>query len=385
MAQKNNTNAQMVYNKITLAFPEDIDSRFLEIYFRESLVQFRVAFILVILVYAAFGYLDTLIIPEYAKLFHIIRYFYVIPILSVVVILSFTKVFQKFWQGMLLFSFIIGGSSITLMTIMVPDNYTYYSGMMLIFSAGYFFIKLRFFYSTIAGWGTLLIFNIGTIFYTQSSDVLLVSINFFYVSANIIGMFASYNIEYYFRYNFFLNHTLENLNRNLENTVEKRTKELIKAKEKAEESDRLKSAFLANMSHEIRTPMNGILGFTELLKEPNLSGDEQEKYIGIIQKSGARMLNTINEIIDISKIEAGLMEVDIQELNINKIMLFAYQFFKPEAESKGITLSLSGNYKNKEIIVRTDEEKLNAVIFNLIINALKYNHKPQSTLHQYNQ
>ena len=131
--------------------------------------------------------------------------------------------------------------------------------------------------------------------------------------------------------------------------------------------------------------MNGILGFTELLKEPNLSGDEQEKYIGIIQKSGARMLNTINEIIDISKIEAGLMEVDIQELNINKIMLFAYQFFKPEAESKGITLSLSGNYKNKEIIVRTDEEKLNAVIFNLIINALKYNHKPQSTLHQYNQ
>jgi signal transduction histidine kinase len=64
--------------------------------------------------------------------------------------------------------------------------------------------------------------------------------------------------------------------------------DLIKSKEKAEESDRLKSAFLANMSHEIRTPMNGILGFSELLKEPGLSGEEQQKYIGIIEKAGAR-------------------------------------------------------------------------------------------------
>lgn len=80
--------------------------------------------------------------------------------------------------------------------------------------------------------------------------------------------------------------------------------ELVKAKEHAEESDRLKSAFLSNMSHEIRTPMNGILGFSGLLKEANLSGDEQKGYIGLIEKSGARMLNIINDIIDISKIES---------------------------------------------------------------------------------
>ncbi len=77
--------------------------------------------------------------------------------------------------------------------------------------------------------------------------------------------------------------------------------ELIKAKEHAEESDRLKSAFLANMSHEIRTPMNGILGFAQLLKEPNLSGGEQQEYINIIEKSGARMLNIINDIIEYSR------------------------------------------------------------------------------------
>ena len=81
-------------------------------------------------------------------------------------------------------------------------------------------------------------------------------------------------------------------------TNQKQTeKELIDAREKAEKGDRLKSAFLANMSHEIRTPMNGILGFTELLKDLKLRGDEQQKYIGIIEKSGTRLLNIINNII----------------------------------------------------------------------------------------
>ena len=114
--------------------------------------------------------------------------------------------------------------------------------------------------------------------------------------------------------------------------------ELTLAKDKAEESDRLKSAFLANMSHEIRTPMNGILGFAELLKEPELDGNQQQEYIRIIEKSGARMLNIINNIIDISKIEVGLMQLNVKETNINDQLQFVYTFFKPEAEAKGIKL-----------------------------------------------
>jgi len=102
--------------------------------------------------------------------------------------------------------------------------------------------------------------------------------------------------------------------------------ELNKALKKAEESDRLKSAFLANMSHEIRTPMNGILGFAELLKEPDLTGAQQQDYIRIIEKSGVRMLNIINDIIDISKIESGQMEAFISETNVNEQLQFIYQF-----------------------------------------------------------
>ncbi len=150
--------------------------------------------------------------------------------------------------------------------------------------------------------------------------------------------------------------------------------ELIKAKEKAEESDRLKSAFLANMSHEIRTPMNGILGFAGLLKEPSLSGEEQQEYINIIEKSGERMLNIINDIISISKIESGQMDVNLQLSNINEQLEYVYAFFKPEVEAKGIQIV----YKNTlptNTNIKTDREKVYAILTNLVKNAIKYSEK----------
>ncbi|MHB1147209.1 MAG: PAS domain-containing hybrid sensor histidine kinase/response regulator [Lutibacter sp.] len=148
--------------------------------------------------------------------------------------------------------------------------------------------------------------------------------------------------------------------------------ELITAKDHAEQSDRLKSAFLANMSHEIRTPMNGILGFAELLKEPNLSGEKQQKYIDIIQKSGVRMLNIINDIVDISKIEAGLMQVDIKDSNINEQIGYIYTFFKPEVEAKGLQFLISNKLPEIEANIKTDREKLYAILTNLIKNAIKF-------------
>jgi len=126
------------------------------------------------------------------------------------------------------------------------------------------------------------------------------------------------------------------------------------------------------MSHEIRTPMNGILGFTELLKEPNLSSDDQQDYIQTIQISGARMLNTINSIVDISKIESGLMKVDIKETNINEKIEFTYKFFKPEVEIKGLQLLFKNSLPAKEAIIKTDNEKVYAILTNLVKNAIKF-------------
>ncbi len=152
----------------------------------------------------------------------------------------------------------------------------------------------------------------------------------------------------------------------------KNQNELIAAKEQAEESERLKSAFLANMSHEIRTPMNGILGFAGLLKEPKLTGEEQQEYIGIIEKSGARMLNIINDIISISKVESGQMKMTVSETNINSQIGYIYTFFRSEALQKGIQLSYKNSLPEKEAIILTDKEKIYAIITNLINNALKF-------------
>jgi signal transduction histidine kinase/CheY-like chemotaxis protein len=154
--------------------------------------------------------------------------------------------------------------------------------------------------------------------------------------------------------------------------LKKESIDLLEVKFKSEESDRLKSAFLANMSHEIRTPMNGILGFSSLLKEPNHTGRERQKFIGIIEKSGARMLNTINEIIDISKIESGAILVSLSDVSINKCLEEIYNFFKPEVENKKLDFVLKNSFSTQQVIVRTDKEKVNAILINLIKNAIKY-------------
>ncbi len=152
----------------------------------------------------------------------------------------------------------------------------------------------------------------------------------------------------------------------------KMIEDLVAAKEKAEESDRLKSAFLANVSHEIRTPMNGILGFADLLKQPELTGEELHQFIGIIEKSGERMLNIINDLINISKIESGQMDINTSETNINEQIEFLYNFFLPEAKQKKIELNHTCPLPVSRSFITTDREKLYAILTNLIKNALKF-------------
>ncbi len=149
-------------------------------------------------------------------------------------------------------------------------------------------------------------------------------------------------------------------------------RELIKSRKKAEENDRLKSAFLANMSHEIRTPMNGILGFTDLLKNMKLNVESQQEYLDIIEKSGNRMLNILNDIISISKIESHQMEISISDTNVNEQLEYIYHFFKLEAKQKKLHISIKNTLPKNEEFIRTDREKVYGVLTNLVKNAIKF-------------
>jgi signal transduction histidine kinase len=152
-------------------------------------------------------------------------------------------------------------------------------------------------------------------------------------------------------------------------------KNLENAKKKAEESDKLKSAFLSNIAHEIRTPMHGILGFADMLKTTSLSGEQMQEYITIIEKSSVRMMNTITDLIDISKIESGQTEIDLSLVNISGLLESMYAIFKPQADKKNIQISIQSEDDIEGIHIQTDREKLETIFTHLLKNAVKYTNK----------
>jgi PAS domain S-box-containing protein len=151
--------------------------------------------------------------------------------------------------------------------------------------------------------------------------------------------------------------------------------ELLFAKDKAEESDRLKSAFLANMSHEIRTPMNGILGFSQLLSDRDVSDQERDKYIEAIDKSTHQLLHIITDILDISKIEAKQETIRRTAFNLNELLDEVIVFFSPMANQKNLSLLYVKNQSFDESKIISDPVKLRQVLTNLIGNAVKFTEK----------
>jgi signal transduction histidine kinase len=386
-------------NRITLSFPDERENQYREHYFIQSFKTTRVAYLILSLLYAFFGYLDSVVAKEFFEIFITIRII-VVVILLTVFLLSYTNKFRKYWQSLIFISFFIGAVGIIIMLIMMPDNVMYSSGLILVFLAGFVLIKLRFFAVSIASWMVIIIYIVAALAWKIEINIAL-SNSFFFIGANLIGMLAAYRTEIYNRQNFNLylqiakkNEQIEQANKNLEGKVEERTrllnfrnkelkeevrrraeveKELIAAKEKAEESDKLKSAFLANMSHEIRTPMNGILGFASILREAE-NEEEFNEFVDAIINSGEHLLNLINDIIDLSKIEAGILQIEKSKFELNRLTKEIYDMFSIDSNvvDKKIDFSYSDGLPDDDCMIYTDRMRLKQIMLNVVNNACKY-------------
>ena len=152
-------------------------------------------------------------------------------------------------------------------------------------------------------------------------------------------------------------------------------KELIEAKEKAEESDRLKSAFLANMSHEVRTPLNSIIGFSELMVDPDFDEDQKSEFIQHIIANGNNLLTVISDIMDISKLESGEITIRKSQINARAFIENTKEKFSFLTEGTNLELKLIVPENSEETLIFADTERLNQIFNNLISNAFKFTTK----------
>lgn len=169
--------------------------------------------------------------------------------------------------------------------------------------------------------------------------------------------------------------SLSNINQQLQKDIDHRIevqKALEIAKKQAEESDNLKTEFLSNMSHEVRTPMNSIIGFSDLLKTPDISKESLLTYSTIISDNANQLMSIMNSILDFSQLKSKQVELNMKDVNLNALCFELSQSFTTQATEKNITLTVDNKLSDNESVIYSDEKKLNQILYNIMENAIKY-------------
>lgn len=256
--------------------------------------------------------------------------------------------------------------------ISVPGDlafYSYYAGLILVMLWACFVFRVNFISTVFIAISTVLLYNITAVYYQKiltypfgsNRWLILLNNNYFLIAAAILAVIGAYLIE-------IRDKEIRKVHDEL--MIEKR--ELQLAKEKAEESDRLKSSFLANMSHEIRTPLNSIIGFSDLLADPYYTTEQHTEFAAYIKENGNNLLSVISDIMDFSKIEAGEILIRRNKLSITKLVTDIYQEFLFKTKEKELELRLSLPEKVKEIWTTSDGDRLRQILVNLLVNAIKF-------------
>lgn len=346
-------------NYLTLAFKDDLsryEKAFQEDYFNKSLNPFRFSLILSMIFYGAFAFLDAVIVPELKVVFWFIRFGVVYPVLVAVFIFSFSKLFKKFMQFIISCIMFITGFGIIIMITYAAKNgsYSYYAGLILIFIFGYTFIRARFIYALISGWAIVVSYEISAIWMTDTPVITLVNNNYFFISANIIGMFISYFLELSARKEFYMRILLEQEKENVKianNALEKRVlertvqlsssnmdlkKEIeIRKKFERERAELEKQLFqlqkmetigtlAGGIAHDFNNILTPILGYTDMALEEmpddsNLRFDlEQINNAALRGKDLVQQILTFSREVDLNKKSIKIQPIVEEVLNLLK-------------------------------------------------------------------
>ena len=346
-------------NSFTLDFTGDLsryEKAYQEDYFIKSLNPFRFSLILSMIFYGAFAFLDAVSVPDLKELFWFIRFGVVFPVLISVFILTYSKTFKQYMQFVIAAIMFITGFGIIIMIIYAAkvNNYEYYAGLMLIFIFGYTFIRARFLFASIAGWSIVISYEISAIWISHTPVHILVNNNFFFISANIIGMFISYFLELSTRKEFYMRILLEQEKENvktandaLEKRVMERTQQLsnanldlkkeieIRKKFERERADLEKQLFqlqkmktigtlAGGIAHDFNNILTPILGYTdmaieELPAESNLRFDlEQINNAAVRGKDLVQQILTFSREVDFNKKPVQIQPIVAEVLNLLK-------------------------------------------------------------------
>jgi len=384
-------------NYLTLTFKGELsayEKGYQDDYFIKSLNPFRFSLVLSMIFYGAFAFLDTVAVPELKGVFWFIRFGIVFPVLVGVFIFSYSKLFKKVMQFIISCIMFITGFGIIIMIIYAAkvQNYSYYAGLILIFIFGYTFIRARFIYALIAGWSIVFSYEVSAIWLSHTPFTILVNNNYFFISANIIGMFISYFLELSTRKEFYMRMLLEQEKENvktandaLEKRVEERTEQLLNANEDLKKEIEIRQKFereraelekqlfqlqkmetigtlAGGIAHDFNNILTPILGYTdmaleELPVESNLRFDiEQINNAAHRGKDLVQQVLTFSREVDFENKPIQLQPIVTEALNLIKAS------FPPGVE-------INQQYDQKIGTVLADPTHIHQIMMNLCTNA----------------
>jgi signal transduction histidine kinase/ActR/RegA family two-component response regulator len=384
-------------NYLTLSFTGDLnqyEKEFQEDYFIRSLNPFRFSIVLSMIFYGAFAFLDSITVPALKEVFWFIRFGIVFPVLITVIIFSYSKTFKKYMQFIISCIMFITGFGIIIMIVYAAKvgNYSYYAGLILIFIFGYTFIRARFIYALIAGWSIVISYEISAIWISQTPFEILVNNNYFFISANIIGMLISYFLELSNRKEFYTRILLEQEKENVKtanNALEKRVQErtmqlsnanldlkkeiVIRQKFERERAELEKQLFqlqkmetigtlAGGIAHDFNNILTPILGYTdmaceELPEESPLRFDiEQINNAALRGKDLVQQILTFSREVGFEKKPIQLQPIVAEALNLLKAS------FPPSVKIKQLLDPMIGT-------VLADPTQIHQIVMNLCTNA----------------